>query len=219
MPLGDSLTSGVCWRALLWYKLNQNGHAGKFDFVGSRSTDDATNCGVPGYDKDNEGQPQYLVTYFIHDADEMTAGIQTPQDLLGRHPADVVLLHYGTFDIRAGVDPPTIVMAYSTVLAALRQVNPSVVVLVAQIVPMEVTNATCANCSCPSCANDVLTLNGMIPAWAAANTTAVSPIKVVDQWTGFTATGGVDTSDGVHPNFAGSLKMANKWYDAVAPYF
>jgi chitodextrinase len=56
----------------------------------------------------------------------------------------------------------------------------------------------------------VVAFNQAIPGWAAGKTTAASPITVVDQWTGFnTAT---DTTDGVHPNNAGSQKISDRWY-------
>ena len=50
------------------------------------------------------------------------------------------------------------------------------------------------------------------PGWAAANSTAASPITVVDQFTGFNPAMGQDTSDGVHPNASGSTKIAAKWF-------
>lgn len=66
---------------------------------------------------------------------------------------------------------------------------------------------------CANCANGVIALNNAIPAWASSKSTSQSPIYVVDQWTGFsTAT---DTSDGVHPNNNGIIKMANKWYSTL----
>ena len=67
-------------------------------------------------------------------------------------------------------------------------------------------------------------LNAAIPAWAASLTTAASPITVVDQWTGFddphelwfVAGAATDTYDGVHPNDAGNVKIANRWYPSVS---
>ena len=37
---------------------------------------------------------------------------------------------------------------------------------------------------------------------------------VVDQWTGWNPA--ADTSDGVHPNDAGIVKLADRWYPALA---
>jgi lysophospholipase L1-like esterase len=218
MPLGDSTTGSVCWRALLWQKLNQNGYTGRFDFVGSRQSD--AGCTPANYDKDNEGHPGVLVTDFINDADDTVAGVQTPQSLLAAHPADVVLLHFATNDVWNNRAPATILAAYSTVVDALRAANPNVVVLAAELIPMNPINtATCSTCACPTCGSRLATLNGMIPSWAAGKSTAASPITAVDQWTGFDATAGVDTADGVHPNASGSAKIANRWYDALIPLF
>ncbi len=218
MALGDSTTGSVCWRAMLWTMLNQGGFTGKFNLVGSRNADPG--CNVPGYDTDNEGHPGVLITKFITDADEVAPGVQTPQALLGQNPADVVLFHFATNDVWNVVDPATILQAYTTVLAALRAANPRVVVLAAQLIPLVPIDVpgTCATCACPTaCDQRMVTFNGMIPAWAAANSTAASPIKVVDQHTGFVST--TDTVDGVHPNAAGSMKIATKWYGALTPLF
>jgi mannan endo-1,4-beta-mannosidase len=135
------------------------------------------------------------------------------------HPADVVLMHFGTNDVWNNVAPQTILNAYSTMIDALRVANPNVVVLVAQIIAMNPINTpACPTCACPACSGRVTTLDGMIPAWAATKTTAASPVRVVDQLTGFnTAT---DTADGVHPNSTtGAPKIAAKWYAALAPLF
>jgi mannan endo-1,4-beta-mannosidase len=219
MPLGDSITGSTCWRALLWQTLNQNGFTGRFNFVGSRNSD--SGCSPAGYDKDNEGHPGVLVTNFVNDADELVAGVQTPQSLFAKNPADVVLLHFATNDVWNNIADTTILAAYSTVLGALRAVNPKVIILAAKLIPMDPINtATCSTCACPACAARMVTFDSLIPAWATSNSTAASPIMVVDQWTGFDATAGVDTIDGVHPNNAsGSPKVAAKWYAALAPLF
>ena len=147
------------------------------------------------------------------------SGVQTPQALLGAHPADVVLFHFATNDVWNSRSPASILAAYTTVLGALRQANPKVIVLVAQLIPMAVTASTCSGCSCPGCPAGIMSLNSMLVGWASTNATAASPISVVDQWTGFDATAGVDTRDGVHPNDSGSTKIANRWYDALVPLF
>jgi lysophospholipase L1-like esterase len=218
MALGDSTTGSVCWRAMLWTMLNQGGFSGRFNLVGSRNADPG--CNVPGYDTDNEGHPGVLITSFVSDADEVAPGTQTPQALLGQNPADVVLFHFATNDVWNSKDPTLILAAYTTVLAALRAANPKVIVLAAQLIPLVPINVpmTCENCACPTaCDQRMVTFNSMIPAWAAANATASSPILVVDQHTGFVST--TDTVDGVHPNAAGSMKIATKWYAALTPLF
>jgi lysophospholipase L1-like esterase len=215
MPLGDSTTGSVCWRALLWQKLNQNGYTGMFDFVGSRVSD--AGCTPANYDKDNEGHPGVLVEDFVNDADDQVAGVQTMDSIFMAHPADVVLFHFATNDLwNTGKSLPNIVTAYSAVVDALRRANPKVVLLVAKIIPMNPTAMTCSTCTdCPTCAGRVTMFNDMLVSWAPTKSTAQSPIVIVDQWTGFNAPAGMDTSDGVHPNASGSTKIANKWYDAL----
>jgi lysophospholipase L1-like esterase len=218
MPLGDSITGSTCWRADLWQDLNQAGFTGRFDFVGSRNTD--AGCTPTNYDRDNEGHPGVLVTNFVGDADELTANVQTMQSVLSPNPADIVLLHFATNDLWNAIPDTNILAAYSQVLAVLRGINPKVVVLAALLIPMAPINtATCSTCLCTACGDRVVAFNATIPGWAAANSTAQSPIYVVDQWTGFDATAGVDTVDGVHPNASGSVKVANRWLAALTPFF
>ena len=55
------------------------------------------------------------------------------------------------------------------------------------------------------------------PAVAPRARTAASPIAVVDQNTGFDPTSGADTSDGVHANASGAMKVAARWFATLAP--
>jgi lysophospholipase L1-like esterase len=194
MPLGDSITgSPGCWRALLWQKLQQAGHT-EVDFVGTLP---AQGCGFT-YDGENEGHGGFLATNI---ADQN----QLPPWLAATDP-DVVLMHLGTNDVWSARSPATILAAFTKLVGQMRAANPAMRILVAQILPMTPS-------SCPECAQRVVDFNAAIPAWAAATTTAASPITVVDQWTGFnTAT---DTGDGVHPNASGDQKIADRWYPAL----
>jgi mannan endo-1,4-beta-mannosidase len=132
---------------------------------------------------------------------------------------DVALIHFGTNDVwNQTIPPAAIVNGYSALVDALRAANPNVVVLLAQIIPMNVTSLTCAGCSCASCPTAVPALNAQIAIWAPTKSTSASPVILVDQYGGFDAV--ADTTDGVHPNSTtGSQKMADKWYAALAPLF
>ncbi|MFB4293490.1 cellulose binding domain-containing protein [Nonomuraea sp. ATR24] len=194
MPLGDSITgSPGCWRALLWNRLQEAGHT-NVDFVGTLP---AQGCGVP-YDGDNEGHGGALVT--------TVANQNQLVGWLAASSPDVVLMHFGTNDVWSNVPTATILAAYTKLVGQMRASNPAMRILVAQIIPM--APATCAECGARAVA-----LNDAIPAWAAATSTAQSPVVVVDQWTGF-GTGG-DTYDGVHPNAAGDRKISDRWYPAL----
>jgi lysophospholipase L1-like esterase len=192
MALGDSITgSPGCWRALLWQRLP----ADEVDFVGTLP---GQGCGFD-YDGENEGHGGYLAT-----------NVATQNLLTGWLAAtdpDVVLMHFGTNDAWSNLPTSQILAAYTTLVGQMRAADPAMKILVAQIIPMNPS-------TCAECAQRVVALNAAIPAWAASLTTTASPIIVVDQWTGFdTAT---DTYDGVHPNDAGNVKIAAKWYPALA---
>lgn len=194
MPLGDSITgSPGCWRALLWNRLQTTGFT-NIDFVGTLPPQ---GCGV-AHDGDNEGHGGALATAV---ADQN----QLPGWLSATRP-DVVIMHFGTNDVWSARSTETVLAAYSKLVDQMRASNPSMRVVVAQLIPLN--PPTCADCG-----QRVVALNAAIPGWASAKSTAQSPITVVDQWTGFST--GTDTGDGVHPNDAGSQKIANRWYPAL----
>jgi cellulase/cellobiase CelA1 len=196
MPLGDSITgSPGCWRALLWNMLINAGYT-NINFVGTLPPQ---GCGVP-YDGDNEGHGGALATGIVSQN-------QLPGWLAATNP-DIVMMHLGTNDVWSSIPTATILSAYTTLITQMRANNPNMKILVAKIIPMNPSN-------CTTCAQGVVALDNAIPAWASANTTAQSPIIVVDQWTGFDDA--TDTVDGVHPNDSGNQKMANRWYAALTP--
>jgi mannan endo-1,4-beta-mannosidase len=195
MALGDSITgSPGCWRALLWKHLQDTGYT-NIDFVGSLP---ASGCGFT-HDGENEGHGGILATNIVRDN-------RLPGWLSSARP-DVVLMHLGTNDVWSNIPASTILGAYTTMLGQMRASNPAMKVVVAKIIPMNPAN-------CGACGQRVVDLNNAIPGWAQANSTAASPITVVDQWTGFDTA--ADTTDGVHPNgTTGIGKMESRWYPAV----
>ncbi|MCR3751878.1 cellulase family glycosylhydrolase [Lentzea californiensis] len=195
MALGDSITgSPGCWRALLWKHLQDTGYT-DVDFVGSLPSQ---GCGF-AHDGENEGHGGYLATGIARDN-------QLPGWLSSARP-DVVLMHLGTNDVWNNIPASTILSAYSTLLGQMRASNPAIKLIVAQIIPMNPSN-------CSACGQRVSDLNAAIPGWARANSTAASPITVVDQWTGFSTA--ADTTDGVHPNSStGIQKIESRWYPAL----
>ena len=192
MALGDSITgSPGCWRALLWQMLP----AARVDFVGTLPPQ---GCGFT-YDGENEGHGGYLATNVANQ--NLLVGW-----LAATHP-DVVMMHFGTNDVWSNLPTSQILTAFTTLVTQMRASNPNMKILVAQIIPMNPS-------TCTECAARVINLNAAIPAWAQGLTTAASPVTVVDQWTGFDDA--TDTYDGVHPNDAGNVKIANRWYPSVS---
>ena len=104
---------------------------------------------------------------------------------------------------------PEILDAYTGVLDQLRLVEPNVIMFVAQIIPMTPDN-------CSDCNSRVQALNAALPDWAASQSTADSPVFVVDTDTGFNTAS--DSGDGVHPNVTGGQKMADAFAAALATH-
>jgi lysophospholipase L1-like esterase len=151
------------------------------------------------FDIDNEGHGGYLATGIANNN-------QLPGWLSATQP-DIVMMMLGTNDVWSHLPPATILDAYTRLLGQMRAQNPNVKLIVAQILPMNPAG-------CSDCAQGVVNLNNAIPAWAAAHSTAQSPITVVDQWTGFDTA--ADTTDGVHPNeTTGIQKIERRWYPAL----
>jgi len=216
MAIGDSITRATCWRDFLWQTL-QTSNAGHIDFVGTLQAD--YGCNVTGFDQDNQAYSSSLITEVVagvtsaRTCDPFCPTLSDLQTAFAATKPQVVLMHWGTNDVWNAKATSSITGAYATVIDALRAVTPSVVVLLAQIIPMNVTSATCSGCTCSGCATAVPALNTAIASFAASKSTAASPVIAVDQYSGFDAT--MDTRDGVHPNTQGSQKMAARWYAAL----
>jgi lysophospholipase L1-like esterase len=196
MPLGDSITGGPgCWRALLWQKLQQNGYT-NIDFVGTLPPQQ---CSVQ-HDGDNEGHIGVLAID--------TANANDLVGWLARTNPDIVVMHFGTNDVWNGRPTQTILDAFSTLLQQMRQNNPKMILLVAQIIPV-------APSSCPDCPQRTTNFNNALVNWVNQATTSQSPVILVDCWTGWNSQ--QDTYDGVHPSDpSGITKLANSWYPTLA---
>lgn len=214
MPLGDSTTAAVCYRAKLWQKLSAAGKT-NIDFVGTEKSVGCSSSVQTDFDQDNEGHSCYIVSNVINlGAKPSCAGVDYKSDStdLARwfdsQMPDIVLMHFGTNDAWNGYGPNQILAAYKAIIDKLRTRNPNVKLFVAQIIPLQ-----------PDGGKDydaiVKALNSAIPQWASDNNQAASPIVVVDQFTGYVVATD-NQADGVHPNTTGSDKIAQKWFDAIS---
>lgn len=197
MPLGDSITGTPgCWRANLYKKLQEAGITNT-DFVGSLP---APECGM-AYDGENEGHNGFQAVD-IADKGMLPGWLDTAGG------ADIVMVHLGTNDLWKNPARTTeeILSAYEDLVEDMRANNPAMKIIFAQILPMDTA-------TCPTCTERVIALNKAIPSWTPKMQTSTSQLGWVDCWTDFdTAT---MTLDGVHPNDAGDVKMAECWYDRV----
>jgi lysophospholipase L1-like esterase len=134
------------------------------------------------------------------------------------NPPDIVVMHFATNDVWGRKDDTTannIVGAYSTILTQLRAVNPTAILFVAQIIPV---NPSGNNCSASNPCNFQATLNAKLPAWASSRTTTESPVIAVnleDLYNNGYYPNSTYTTDGVHPNQAGSQPMATTMAAAI----
>jgi lysophospholipase L1-like esterase len=199
MPLGDSITAGPgCWRAYLWGQLQGGGYT-NIDFVGSTSDGGGCNPGF-AYDQDHEGHSGFSVT-------GIADGNQLPPWLTAARP-DIIVMHLGTNDMWGGWIPlETKITAMTKLIGQMRAYKANIKLVAAQIIPMDASG-------CTTCMSDVLAFNSALATLASNLSTAQSPITIVDQWTGFDVVN--DTYDRVHPVTSGFVKMANRFYPAVA---
>jgi hypothetical protein len=200
-PVGDSITqansSHLSYRYPLWTKLIDAGV--NFDLVGSLDSNNGGNPDWPDYqgnifDPDHEGHWGWR-------ADQVLVGLP---GWLTSYTPDVALLHIGTND---AFDPDettdSTVSDIEQIIDVLRNDNPSIIVLLAKLIP---TSNSTAN-------QRINDLNARIVDIAASKSTGPSPVVVVDQNTGFSAS--QDTYDGIHPDSSGEEKMAQKWFEAM----
>jgi lysophospholipase L1-like esterase len=197
MPFGDSITQGLeghdSYRRPLWLRLLSGNY--NVDFVGSQNAPDEGPPPHTDYDLNHEGHAGWR-------AEELR---DQAQGWASTYQPDIVLLHAGTNDIRVGDTPANTRDELGQIIDRLRLARPNVKVLLAQIIP-----------TTPSNVNDEITdLNALLPALVSQKTTAQSPVILVDQNTGFSAT--TDLYDGIHPTLAAEDEIAARWYAALQP--
>lgn len=120
MPFGDSITEIICWRAMLWEKLQSTEFA-SVNWVGSGKTEN--NCGDAKYDRDNEGHSGFLAINIANNR-QLVGWLQT-------NPADVITMHLGTNDIVQQNKPvDQIIAAFTTLVGVMRASNPNMKIIV-----------------------------------------------------------------------------------------
>ena len=194
MPLGDSITASTkglnSYRYSLWHLLLDQGY--HIDFVGSQHGVGNGPPANPDFDMDHEGHAGWR-------ADEILARIQAWATAVS---PDFVLIHAGTNDLSQGQSVASTVGDIGGIIDVLRTVNPHIRILLAQLI---------AKTGVPS----IAVLNGNLPALVADKGQAESPIVLVDQHTGFDPS--TMTYDGTHPNAIGDSRMADRWFEKLAP--
>jgi lysophospholipase L1-like esterase len=177
--------------------LRRGGHL--IDFVGSRRkhNGDRTEPDSSEYDVDHEGN-------WGRDSGWLARNMA---GLLTDNVPDVAVIHMGTEDIasRSGAAEfltEEVVRNIGKVMEALRSRNATVKIVLAKIIPVR------------GKAHEVNLLNHRISRFAAAHSTARSPLLIADAHAGF-ATSTDLADDGVLPSAVGAKKMARVFADAI----
>lgn len=196
MPLGDSITENrngdATYRYFLYQLLTAAGHS--VDFVGSLNG--VQGRGLPKYpdfDQDHEGHSGWR-------ADRMANYART---FAQQASAQIVLVHLGTNDVLRGQSNASTKRDLLKVINELRLANSEMLILLAELIPIEGHEA------------QVEGLNTLIRALASETNTANSPVIAIDQYTGFSVN--TDLHDGIHPTESGFDKMADGWFAALGP--
>jgi hypothetical protein len=214
MMLGDSITASTCYPQLLSQQFKSGGHT-NFEFIGSQTTNQSCN-GAPAVK--TEGHGGYGVTYLPENSTRAACtkptGCGSYAELMtwSMSKPDVVLMHYGTNDVWDGQSASDILSAYVAVIAEFRKQNPNAIFFVSKIIKLNPSG--CADCS----SNVQALVNAVTDGWATTNSTATSPVHVVNAFdSGFDPSNAADASDGVHPTLAGAAKLSMATYtDVVA---
>lgn len=203
MPLGDSITRGdntisaPSYRLPLYTSLDAAGCI--FDMVGTlRAIKDNGGSDLPTepFDWDHEGHGGFTTGQILMNL----------SDYLDGNVPEIVLLHLGTNDLLQSVAIANSAAATVDIIAELRSANPTVTILLAQIIP-----GTKAELS------GVPDYNAQMAAIAAQQHQETSPVLLVDQYTGFDVSVHL-ADDGIHPTTAGDQRIAERWYNSLTPF-
>ena len=198
LPLGDSITQAdsqhLSYRYPLFQHLVDAGY--DYDLVGTQSGNHQGDPTWPDYlgqsfDRDHEGHWGWTADEILNDLPSW----------LGSYTPDIVLMHLGTNDMLDDQGAASTILEIEQIIDVLRQDNPQVVVLVAQLIPTFPSDPR------------IDAFNAALPAAVDSWNTAASPVIMVDQNSGFDAQ--TQTYDGIHPNASGEQQMADVWQQAI----
>jgi hypothetical protein len=211
MPLGDSITegtgsSGGGYRVELFRLAFTNSK--HVTFVGRNMNGPATVSGQP-FPQHHEGYPHYTID------DELAAGRMgiSPlvDDGISMGKPNIILLMIGTNDVNNSIDLATAPMRLGALLDRMTTDAPSALIVVAKLTPTasDTTNM------------NVAAYNNAIPALVQSRTATGKHVMLVDMYAAMTANSNYKTAlmhDGLHPNDAGYVLMAQTWYNAIKGY-
>ncbi len=194
LPLGDSITHGSdaypSYRAWLYPDLGALGH--DVDFVGSSHTPVLR----AGLDPDNEGHSGYTAGQVL---------TELPGWLQAYPPPEIALVHLGTNDAIHEIPRDRTIADLRGIVGVLRARNPSMTILLAQIIP---TSVGSINARIEALNREIARLQSL--------STLQSPVIVVDQYSGYDGVAD-NQKGGVHPLASGEKKMTARWEEVLIP--
>ncbi|MGE0083137.1 MAG: PKD domain-containing protein [Desulfococcaceae bacterium] len=204
MPLGDSITAGfspglepemeIGYRQKLYQDMIASGYDA--DFVGSQTFGSS----VPDFDWHNEGyQKEYEEVPTGRTAGELKTEVY---GLLNANPADIVLLHIGTYDtLSQNADSSDT----EAVLDEIDRYNPEITVVLALIINGNPENPR------------ITQYNSAVLSMAKRRIANGDKIILVNQESALTYS--LDISeDGIHPTSSGYRNMADAWFAGLIKY-
>jgi len=207
MIVGDSISAGPgCYKKFLLKDLTDNGYK-NLEFIGEYADD--CGGGVRHSAVSCSTAEQYTQATFMMPNCRPTETFPGMSTLVAKHNPDLIMLQLGVNDVWNSKPTADILGNYTKLVTQARANNPNVVLVVAQIQKIR-----------PDCStDDAITKRAealvmAVPAWAAQQSTAKSPVFVADLWTN-SDWSMAETLDCVHPNDVGAEKMGMNWYNAL----
>lgn len=207
MIVGDSISAGPgCYKKFLLKALTDN-HYSSFEFIGEY-TDDCGG-GVRHSAVSCSTAEQYTQAMFTMPNCQQGKSFPGMSTLVTTHKPDLIMLQLGVNDVWGGKPTATILSNYAKLIEQARAQNAKVVLVVAQIQKIR-----------PDCGTDESVtkraeeLVKAVPAWAAQQSQATSPVFVADLWTN-SDWSKAETLDCVHPNDVGAERMGKNWFAAL----
>jgi|JFJP01.1.fsa_nt_gi hypothetical protein len=219
LPLGNSITNGTdqynSYRRYLWQMLNKANY--NFDFIGSW---DKQHMGAsfpnPDFDLDHDGHSGWTA-YHILEPPEWDSVRGNLNEWLEEYKPDIVLMELGTNEVFQCVNPSKAIEDFSVIVDKLRTKNSSVKILIALIPPLGRRWSDKKLCGTETnYGQSVLLFNKAIQEFAKNKATVLSPIIVVDQFSGINPD--LLMYDDIHPNAEGEKIMARRWFEALKPF-
>jgi acyl-CoA thioesterase I len=197
LPLGDSVTSSFSpqnsYRCWLWRLLERNGY--NADFVGTQWGVAGGPPAYDGFDMHHEGHPGWTSSDVLFNI-EWIASATVP---------DVVLLDIGANDVIEGIPSGQTCTNIVWIIRNLREVNPDVVILLAQTTPYAGQNK-----------QGMSRLREAVKRAATLAKREGARVASVNLAASFNVR--KDTIDGIHPNITGERKIANRYYPVLKKY-